>query len=106
MANLVRSIPCSAVVSLHTQGKEIFFQPCDERSEKITERLKRLTSYENAKRDRYTFYGGFCDYTGGVLGIPSFTVELGRGKNPLPDVQREEISEDCRKILLFLPMYL
>ena len=51
-------------------------------------------------------YGGMADYSGGVLKIPSFTVEVGKGKNPLPHEKFPEIDENIRKLLYLAPTLL
>ncbi len=106
LASLVRTLMPIAVVSLHTQGREIFYAPEAPRIAKSAQRLAHSVGYTVAERDGHNSYGGFCDYTGNALGIPSFTVELGRGKSPLPDSARAEVSLATRKILVSLPSVL
>ena len=82
-AGLVRALSPEAVVSLHTQGEEIFFSPREDgRCVHIAESLSRITGYRLSQPSGTAAYGGLCDYTGS-LGIPSFTIECGRGENPL-----------------------
>lgn len=106
LANFVRIIKPCAAVSFHTQGREIFYSPQSARTERIAKSLASLVTYRLAERDGHNSYGGFCDYTGFSLGIPSFTVELGKGKNPLPPSALGEAVYVTRKILLSLPSLL
>lgn len=85
LASFIRILAPNAVVSLHTQGEEIYFMPRNSpTAERIAHRLNRFLAYRIAVPDGTAAYGGLCDYSGETLGIPSFTLELGRGENPLP----------------------
>ena len=106
LANFVRSVNLSAIVSLHTQGREIYYKPLTERVSKMAERLAVSIGYRAALAEGTAAFGGLSDYTGEALGIPSFTVELGYGKNPLPDEDLPELTESLRKLLITLPTYL
>lgn len=106
LANFIRALAPTAVVSFHTQGEEIYSKPETEYAGRIAERLSRSVGYKSAKPSGLAAYGGLCDYTGAALGIPSFTVELGQGKNPLPDTAYTSICERVRKMLVLLPTYL
>lgn len=106
VAGLVRALAPSAVVSLHTQGEEIFSMPRTESVEKTAARLAAGIGYKHMEARGHAAYGGLSDFCGGVLGIPSFTVELGKGENPLPNTQLPAISERVRRMLILLPTYL
>ena len=84
VANLVRTIMPSAVVSLHTQGEEIYAYPNTQRVKRCAARLASMTGYKLSLPSGTAAYGGLCDYTA-TLGIPSFTLELGKGVNPLDE---------------------
>ena len=100
-ANLVRILNPDAVVSLHSQGEEIFYSPPSAR--RPAELLSRRTGYCLSYPSDTAEYGGLCDYTGNVLGIPSFTIEIGRGKNPLPESDITGILGGVAEALLVLP---
>lgn len=106
LADFVRALAPSAVVSLHTQGEEIFSMPKNDVIDKMAEQISRKIGYKNSVATGHAAYGGLSDFTGGVLGIPSFTVELGRGENPLPVSALPAISERVKKLLVLLPTYL
>ena len=106
MAGFVRALAPSLVVSLHTQGEEIYFAPADKRVGRIAARLAASLRYSSASPSGTALYGGLCDYTGYTLGIPSFTVELGRGENPLPMSELPHLAEVVRKALITLPTLL
>lgn len=106
LAAFVRTVAPEAVVALHSQGGEIFSKPKTERVDKIATALAKISGYKTSVAGGHAAYGGLSDYTGDVLGIPSFTVEVGAGKNPLPRKQLFPICERVRKILVTLPTLL
>ena len=103
LCNLIRTLLPTAVVSLHSQGREIYFKPETDRHRRIAEGLAKSVGYKLSVPEGCAAYGGLSDYTGGVLGIPSFTVEVGKGKNPLPLSELRGICDAVRKLLVFLP---
>ena len=82
VASLVRVLSPIGVISLHSQGEEILHGE-SEKLFRIGERMTELSGYPNAAPSGTAAYGGLCDYTSSI-GIPSFTVEVGKGRNPLP----------------------
>lgn len=105
VANLVRTLMPRAVVSLHSQGEEIYAFPKTRRVARIANRLSEITGYSLGTPEGTAAYGGLCDYTAS-LGIPSFTFEVGKGENPLPEDLAPGIFERIAKALLILPILL
>lgn len=103
---LIRTIDFSLIVSLHSQGEEIYYYPKDERSEKIAKKAEKLSGYLISDTSGTASYGGLCDYTGRVMKIPSLTLEIGRGINPLSAVILPEVSQTVYKTLSELPFAL
>nr|MBQ8890453.1 hypothetical protein [Clostridia bacterium] len=93
-----------AVVSLHSQGREIYFS--GEGAVAAAHRLSELSGYRVTEPSGTAKYGGLCDYTGGVLGIPSFTLEVGEGKNPLSLRELPGILSDVGRGLYLLPSFI
>lgn len=106
LASFIRTVMPDAIVSLHTQGEEIFSKPNTEYVRRIAARLTHITGYKHSFADGLSAYGGLCDYAGDNLNIPSFTVELGKGRNPLPLSSLRAISDIVRNLLILLPTYL
>jgi len=76
-----------AVLTLHTQGEEIYYTSGGEmtaRSLPMAKALSRLCGYRLSEAEGPAAYGGLTDWCIHSLGIPSFTVECGKGENPLP----------------------
>lgn len=105
VSNLIRTLMPFAVVSLHSQGEEIFAFPSTARVRRIGERLSSMTGYTLSTPTDTAAYGGLCDFCG-ALGIPSFTLEVGKGKNPLPESVVPAVFERIGKAILLLPTVL
>lgn len=103
LASLVRSLPLSAILTLHTQGEEIY-APIASAAARA---LARLCGYRyTVPDDPHAQSGGLSDWAAGVLGIPSFTVECGKGENPLPLSVFPSVYERIRPLLFRAPLYL
>ncbi len=97
------------VMTLHTQGEEIFYGRPDVRppkSDAIAARLSRLTSYTLSNPTGPAAYGGLCDWCCEKAGIPAFTVECGKGKNPLPFSHLPSLYRQLREALFTFPILL
>ena len=105
VASLVRALSPVAVVSLHSQGEEIYGYPRTRKTERRLARLAALTGYSPSEADGTAAYGGLSDYTGS-LGIPSFTYEVGKGENPLPEEQVFPIFRRIAESIILLPTLL
>lgn len=90
----------SCILSLHTQGEEIYAgaSPAG-RVLAGAGILSRLSGYRLAKPSGSAAFGGLVDYTLS-LGIPSYKVECGRGKNPLPQSDLQIIYSKTEQVLL------
>jgi g-D-glutamyl-meso-diaminopimelate peptidase len=106
VASFVRALMPSLVISLHTQGEEIFASPDICKVKRILYTLEAKTGYKASTPSGLSAYGGLCDYTGNVLGIPSFTIELGKGINPLPYSQIKQIFERILPVLYSVATFL
>lgn len=101
MANLTRNKNFKRVHALHTQGEEIYwgfqqFEPGI--SEKIAEQYSRMTNYKSV---RYVDnYAGYKDWFIQQFRRPGFTIELGKGTNPLPISQFPQLFDATFNIFL------
>lgn len=105
IASLVRTLMPSLVVSLHSQGEEIYAFPRTKRVERMAGWLSSMTGYTLAIPTGTAAYTGLCDYTAS-LAIPSFTLEVGRGRNPLSEEQVTDVFLRTWKALVLLPTLL
>ena len=102
LGRLFRTVMPSLVVSLHSQGEEIFAYPAGV-ADLYAEYLKAQLGYVISSPQGTARYGGFCDYTS-AFGIPSLTVEVGRGENPIEEAELWKISDKLSRALFHLPL--
>jgi len=94
LANLCRRVNIEQVMALHTQGEEIYWRYGDRtppQSERMAKILAASSGYKMADPVGTASHGGFKDWFIDQFGKPGFTVELGKGVNPLPPSQIEQI---------------
>ncbi len=75
------------IMTLHTQGEEICcggMHDPHSRMGIIASRLSGLLGYSVCLPEPPASYGGLTDWCVQKMGIPAFTIECGKGKNPLP----------------------
>lgn len=106
LCNLLRYIEPSLVLSLHSQGEVIYSGeslalPC---GEMILERLCVMTGYKAECAQGGAACGGLSDWYSAEMKRPAYTVELGKGQNPLPLSQGEGIYQRVREALFSSPM--
>ena len=109
LCNYLRFNNPSALMTLHSPGREIYYtsgEICPPRSNTAAAYLSWLTGYKRAKPCGAAAYGGLTDYCIQKLGIPAFTIECGKGKNPLPPSDAVPIYLEMRKALfIFASMF-
>lgn len=87
MTALCRSVPFRHALAFHSQGEEIYWQYGNTvpRNAALMARVLATTSgYRAAAPEGLAAHGGFKDWFISEFGRPAFTVEVGRGQNPLP----------------------
>lgn len=97
------------VLTLHTQGEEIFCGKPGETSAKteaVCRLLERNTGYKRSEPTGSAAFGGLTDWCLSALGIPAFTLECGKGQNPLPMSGRGALYERLRTALFSFPLWL
>lgn len=104
LANLIRLLRPSLILTLHTQGEEIFFDAphATPSMHRMAEGLAALTGYRPAVAASTAAYGGLTDWAV-RCGIPSFTLECGKGENPLPLSDAAEMYRRLRKAFFCAP---
>ncbi|MBE6545978.1 MAG: peptidase M14 [Ruminococcaceae bacterium] len=94
------------VLSFHTQGEEIYDGAAKFsclRTKEIAKKLSVLSGYTLASAEGMAAYGGLSDWCAEELELPAFTVECGKGKNPLPVKDGFPIYLRIRKLLFLAP---
>lgn len=91
------------ILTLHTQGEEIYYTGRDgkvpPRSKAIAEAFRGMSGYALRQPTGSAAYGGLTDWCVEELNLPSFTLECGKGKNPLPLEDYFYIYARIRKLL-------
>lgn len=73
--------------AFHSQGEEIYFRFGDTlppQAESIAQQLADASGYQLAQPDGLACFGGFKDWFVQEFCRPAFTIEVGKGRNPLP----------------------
>ena len=104
LAGLIRILRPVAILTLHTQGEEIYYdsENATPKMHKMAHHLSALTGYTLGKTEGTGAFGGLTEWAV-RCGIPSFTLECGKGQNPLPLSMAKEMYSTLRPALLTLP---
>lgn len=101
MANLARNNQYDRMLAFHTQGAEFYWgyegmEPPE--SAVIAREFARVSGYQSVQY--IDSFAGYKDWFIQDFRRPGFTIELGRGVNPLPLSQYDEIYEEVLGIFL------
>lgn len=93
------------VLSLHSQGEEIYYggDAAPGESRNIGRIISKMTSYRLARAEGTASCGGLTDWYVREMGKPSFTLECGKGVNPLPQEKYFEIYTRLRELFFCAP---
>jgi len=89
-------------VALHTQGEEIYYdynEKVPRGAKSLAEHFAAVSGYTLSKPEAAASHGGYKDWVIDAFDIPAFTIECGRGENPLPPSDFDDIYEKVRGIL-------
>ena len=102
LCGLCRRWPVAHVVALHTQGEVIYWQ-YGERTPphafRMAQVLSAASGYALDEPTGLASHGGFKDWFIDAYGRPGFTVELGKGTNPLPATDLDGIYRRVEEML-------
>jgi len=97
----------NGILTFHTQGEEIFYKSRGAEAPKsafIAGLLSKMTGYSVSEADGMASYGGLTDWFIKEFNKPSYTVECGRGKNPLSISLAENIYFRIREAMFSFPV--
>ncbi len=104
LCNLCRNFNVRKAMALHSQGEEIYWNfgaNTPHQSRAIGEILAKSSGYTLTEpAEKIATGGGFKDWFINEFSKPAFTVEIGRGKNPLPINQLNSIYEKIEEMLM------
>ncbi len=107
LVNLCRAFDVKKVVAFHSQGEEIYYEYGEHTppvSRLMAELLASSCGYRLVKNSGLSAHGGFKDWFIDKTHRPGFTVEIGRGKNPLPIQDLEPIYARLLEMMLIAIM--
>jgi len=103
IVDFVRSENFDMLIAFHSQGGEIYYDfdgSISEHSLEIANHMASVSGYTVAIPTGSASFGGCKDWFIKEFGKAGFTVEIGHGKNPLPDEMLNKIYENNAKIIL------
>ena len=97
----------NGILTLHSQGEEIYYKskgtaPKD--SDIIARHVSRMCSYPLMEAKGSASYGGLSDWYIKEFNKPSYTLECGKGENPLDINQSISIYTRLRELLFTFPI--
>ena len=102
LAEYTRRVDPALVLAYHTQGEVIYWQFQDyviPGARELAEEFARVSGYTPEDTPEESAYAGYKDWFIKYFRRPGFTIEAGRGENPLPLSQFDEIYRDNLGIL-------
>ena len=103
LVKLCRRVNFRHVLALHSQGEEIYWKYGNHtpaRAQVMAEVMATSAGYKVAAPEGLASHGGFKDWFIEETGRPGFTIELGKGVNPLPLESFEETYQKAQEMLL------
>ncbi len=103
IVDFVRSENFDMLIAFHSQGGEIYYDfdgSFAKESVDVVKRMSQVSGYRAAMAEGTAAFGGCKDWFIKEFGKAGFTVEIGHGKNPLPEEMLDKIYEENAKIVL------
>lgn len=104
LTKLCRENYFSKAIAFHSQGEEIYWQYGQNThrfSKNIANIFSEVSGYKVANPEGLAVGGGFKDWFIVEFCRPAFTIEIGKGKNPLPLSDFKPVYNKIRKLLLY-----
>lgn len=103
LVNLCERMNFRSVLALHSQGEEIYWKYGDRTpagAALMARVLAMASGYELKTPVTIASHGGFKDWFIEKYGRPGFTVEMGKGRNPLPLTDLEPVYEQLEELFM------
>lgn len=103
ITELCRNIDVNMLVTFHSQGEEIYYEYGNNTPEKslyIAKIFSALTDYTLIKNEGLASSGGLKDWFIEEFKKSSFTIEIGKGKNPLPLSDFEDVYNKIESMMV------
>jgi len=105
----IRTAAPRLLIALHTQGGEIYADyngHLPKGASVIARRMSAMSGYAVATPEPAACFGGLKDWFIDAFDRPGFTIECGKGTNPLPESDAPILYETIRGILLTAPTFI
>jgi len=102
LADYTESVDPDLVLALHSQGEEIYWTFDGlfvEGAEELGQKMAQISGYTLATPPVNSSYAGYKDWFIQNFRRPGYTVEIGRGENPLPISQFDSIYQKVAPLL-------
>jgi g-D-glutamyl-meso-diaminopimelate peptidase len=103
VADFTRQHGFRLTISFHSQGRVIYWQYLNHRppgAYDIAQRFARISGYAISAVPPADSYAGYKDWFIQEYNRPGYTIEVGRGRNPLPITQLPAIYRDTEGIMV------
>lgn len=103
VCRICRNVNIETLISFHSQGEEIFYEYGENTPKKSLNMAKifsAVTDYTLVKNEGLASSGGLKDWFIEEFRRPGFTVEAGKGENPLPVSQLDEIYSSVEGLMV------
>lgn len=103
MYDLTQTNDFRLILAYHSQGEIIYWKFMDydpPRSAEIGEKMSQESGYSLELTPEFAAYAGYKDWFIQTYNRPGYTIEVGKGVNPLPLSQFDEIYKDNIDILV------
>ncbi len=103
IASYCRAGNISHAIAMHSQGEEIYWSfgdYHDDEAYKMAQAMASVSGYKISEPQGLAVGGGFKDWFVQKFRRPSFTVEIGKGINPLPVSELESIYNKIKEMLV------
>ena len=111
LANYIRfhEAKLDGILTFHTQGEEIYYKSRGKeikRASYLAEAISRFTKYKVSEAEGLSSFGGLTDWFIKEFDKPSFTLECGKGDNPLDISSEWDIYCRLRELMYNFPILL
>lgn len=105
IVKLCRNRNFDRAIAFHSQGEEIYWDygnKTPETSKELAENIAKLSGYMVGRPEGLAVGGGFKDWFISEFCKPALTIEIGKGKNPLPISDFNRAYNKLEKALYFI----
>lgn len=103
IVDFVRENNFDVLIAFHSQGREIYYDfdgKATSEAQKLCREFAEVSGYAPSVPEGSAAFGGCKDWFIKEFDKAGFTVEIGQGKNPLPDEALDEIYEENARIIV------